>query len=140
MMSRRLMSIIRKEFRQIRRDKRVLAILTLVPAGLLLLNGYALNLDVQHITMGVYDEEKSATSRDFINSFVTSGYFDYVRMLSSSSEATALLAISLSFRGAAKRRTRNPGPSWEAPVVWAPGFRPTALRAVSGMTGGAAAS
>jgi ABC-2 type transport system permease protein len=87
----RLIPIIRKEFRQIRRDKRVLAILTLVPAGLLLLNGYALNLDVQNITMGVYDEEKSATSREFINSFVTSGYFNYVRMLSSSAEATALL-------------------------------------------------
>ena len=90
-MFRRLLPIMKKEFRQIRRDKRVLAILTLVPAGLLLLNGYALNLDVQHITMGVYDEEKSATSREFINSFVTSGYFDYVHMLSSSGEATKLL-------------------------------------------------
>ncbi len=90
-MLRRLLPIIRKEFRQIRRDKRVLAILTLVPAGLLLLNGYALNLDVQHIRMAVYDEEKSATSREFINSFVTSGYFEYVDMLTSSAEATSLL-------------------------------------------------
>ena len=90
-MLRRLWPIIKKEFRQIRRDRRVLAILTLVPAGLLLLNGYALNLDVQHIRMGVYDEEKSQTSRDLINSFVTSGYFDYVDMLSSSAEATKLL-------------------------------------------------
>ncbi len=90
-MIRSLKPIIIKEFRQIRRDKRVLAILTLVPALLLLLNGYALNLDVQHIKMAVYDEEKSASSREFANSFVTSGYFDYVRMLSSSEEATALL-------------------------------------------------
>jgi ABC-2 type transport system permease protein len=90
-MFRRLLPIIRKEFRQIRRDKRVLAILTLVPAGLLLLNGYALNLDVQHIKMAVFDEEKSAESREFINSFVTSGYFEYVQMLSSSAEATKLL-------------------------------------------------
>jgi len=88
---RRLRPIIIKEFRQIRRDKRVLAILTLVPALLLLLNGYALNFDVQHIKMGVYDEERSASSREFINSFVTSGYFDYVQMLSSPGEATALL-------------------------------------------------
>ncbi len=88
---RRLRPIIIKEFRQIRRDKRVLAILTLVPALLLLLNGYALNFDVDHIRMGVYDEERSVASRDFINSFVTSGYFDYVQMLSSSREATALL-------------------------------------------------
>ncbi len=88
---RRLWPIVKKEFRQIRRDRRVLAILTLVPAALLLLNGYALNLDVQHIAMGVYDEEKSQTSRDFVNSFVTSGYFDYVRSLRSSEEATSLL-------------------------------------------------
>lgn len=88
---RRLRPIIIKEFRQIRRDKRVLAILTLVPALLLLLNGYALNFDVQHIKMAVYDDEKSATSREFINSFVTSGYFDYVQTLSSSTAATKML-------------------------------------------------
>jgi len=91
MMLQNLRPIIIKEFRQIRRDKRVLAILTLVPALLLLLNGYALNFDVQHIKMAVYDQERSTTSREFINSFVTSGYFDYVRALTSSQEATALL-------------------------------------------------
>ncbi|HUL43519.1 MAG TPA: ABC transporter permease [Bacteroidota bacterium] len=88
---RRLKPIIVKEFRQIRRDKRVLAILTLVPALLLLLNGYALNWDVQHIRMAVYDAEKSAASREFINSYINSGYFDYVEVLSSSDEATKLL-------------------------------------------------
>ena len=91
MFLRRLRPIVIKEFRQIRRDKRVLAILTLVPAMLLLLNGYALNFDVQHIRMAVYDEERSSASREFIQSFVTSGYFDYVGMLSSSAEATTLL-------------------------------------------------
>ncbi|MBS4029503.1 MAG: ABC transporter permease [Ignavibacteriales bacterium] len=86
-----LLPIIKKEFRQIRRDKRVLAILTLVPALLLLLNGYALNFDVTHIKMAVYDGEKSTESRAFINSFLTSGYFDFVENLSSSEEATQLL-------------------------------------------------
>mgnify|MGYP003336857104 FL=1 len=86
-----LKPIIKKEFRQIKRDKRVLAILTLVPALLLLLNGYALNFDVQHIKMAVYDEEKSNESRVFINSFLTSGYFDFVENLSSSEQATQLL-------------------------------------------------
>ncbi len=88
---RRLHPIIFKEFRQIRRDKRVLAILTLVPALLLLLNGYALNFDVQHIKLAVYDEEKSAASREFVTSFITSGYFDYVLEISSSEEATKML-------------------------------------------------
>ncbi|MEK7263625.1 MAG: ABC transporter permease [Bacteroidota bacterium] len=86
-----LLPIIKKEFRQIIRDKRVLAILTLIPALLLLLNGYALNFDVQHIKMAVYDEEKSNESRTFVNSFLTSGYFDFVENLSSSEEATQLL-------------------------------------------------
>ncbi len=88
---RRLQPIVVKEFRQIRRDKRVLSILTLVPALLLLLNGYALNFDVQHIKMAIYDEEKSSDSREFVNSFLTSGYFDYVQQISSSREASLLL-------------------------------------------------
>jgi len=87
----RLRPIIIKEFRQIRRDRRVLAILTLVPAMMLLLNGYALNLDVSHIRMAIIDEEKSPRSREFVNSFITSGYFDYVRDLNSTEEATDLI-------------------------------------------------
>ncbi len=90
-MFRRVAPIIKKEFRQIKRDKRVLAILTLVPAMLLLLNGYALNFDVAHIKLAVLDEEKSKESREFINGFLTSGYFDFVASLSSSDEATELI-------------------------------------------------
>lgn len=90
-MYRRLLPIIKKEFRHIRRDPRVLAILTLVPAMLLLLNGYALNFDVTHIRMGVVDFEKSSRSRDFVNSFLTSGYFDYVENLQTTDAATQMI-------------------------------------------------
>lgn len=85
---RRLLPIMKKELRQIRRDRRVLLILTFIPAMMLLLNGYALNFDVKDIRMGVIDNEKSARSREFINSFVTSGYFSYVESLPSSEVAT----------------------------------------------------
>ena len=85
---RRLLPIMIKELRQIRRDRRVLLILTFIPALMLLLNGYALNFDVKDIKMGVIDNEKSARSREFINSFVTSGYFSYVESLPSSVVAT----------------------------------------------------
>lgn len=78
---RQLVPIIRKEFLHIRRDKRVLGILTFVPAVLLLINGYALNFDVRNITLAVYDGEKSAQSREFIGTFVTSGYFEYTGTL-----------------------------------------------------------
>lgn len=90
-MYRRLLPIIKKEFRHIRRDPRVLAILTLVPAMLLLLNGYALNFDVTHIRMGVVDFEKSSRSRDFVNSFLTSGYFDYVENLQTTDAAAQMI-------------------------------------------------
>lgn len=90
-MIQRLISIIKKEFRQIRRDKRVLAILTLIPAIMLLINGYAMNFDVTHIRMAVIDQEKSQKSRDFINTFVTSGYFDYVEYLATAEEASRMI-------------------------------------------------
>jgi ABC-2 type transport system permease protein len=87
----RLKPIIIKEFRQIRRDKRVLAVLTIIPAVLLLINGYALNFDVKNIKMGVIDLEKSRQSREFVNSFMTSGYFVYVYDLNTSEEAARLI-------------------------------------------------
>jgi ABC-2 type transport system permease protein len=87
----RLRPIIIKEVRQIRRDKRVLGILIFVPAFMLLINGYAMNFDVTHIRMGVVDEEHSVRSREFISSFVTSGYFDEVRQMATTAEATRLI-------------------------------------------------
>ena len=90
-MFERLKPIIVKEFRQIRRDRRVLAILTLFPVLLMLLNGYALNSDVQHVRMAVCDQEKSRESREFADAFVTSGYFDYVAMMGSTAEASSKL-------------------------------------------------
>ncbi len=85
----RLMPIIKKEFRQIRRDRKVLAILTLVPAMLLLLNGYALNFDVRNITMAVYDGERSSDSRALVNSFITAGYFDHVLQIDDDADVRA---------------------------------------------------
>lgn len=91
LMIRQILPIVKKEFRQIKRDRKVLAILTLVPAMLLLLNGYALNFDVRDITMAVYDAEKSSQSREFVNSFITAGYFRYEQDLSDYNDARPLI-------------------------------------------------
>ncbi len=88
---RKLYSIFKKEFRQIRRDRKVLAILTIIPAILLLLNGYALNFDVRNIKMAVYDAERSSQSRDLVNSFITAGYFEYTSTLSDYTLAQSLI-------------------------------------------------
>ncbi|MBF8248796.1 MAG: ABC-type multidrug transport system permease component, partial [Bacteroidetes bacterium] len=53
--------VVRKEFRQIRRDKRALGILIFIPAVLLILVGYALNFDVKHLRLAVYDEDNTRT-------------------------------------------------------------------------------
>jgi ABC-2 type transport system permease protein len=75
-MIERVRSIIVKEFRQIYRDKRTLGLLIVIPAFLLVLMGYAINFDVKHIPIGVFDEERSSSSREFIRALTTSEYFD----------------------------------------------------------------
>lgn len=88
---RQMLPIVRKEVRQILRDRKVLAILTLVPALLLLLNGYALNFDVRNITLAVYDGDRTAASREFVGSFVTAGYFEYTGSLADYRETRSVI-------------------------------------------------
>jgi ABC-2 type transport system permease protein len=83
--------IVKKEFRQIRRDPRALAILLLMPAFLLVMVGYALNFDVKNISLAIYDEDISATSHDFIESFNHSEYFNIKYHLENSDEIDHLL-------------------------------------------------
>src|SRR5206468_8193465 len=75
---RKILAVARKEFRQIVRDRRTLAILLFVPVFFLLLYGYALNWDIRHVRMAVDDRDHSAESRSLVSAFVHSGYFDLV--------------------------------------------------------------
>jgi drug efflux transport system permease protein len=75
---RKAIAVGRKEFRQIARDRRSLLVLLFVPAFFLLLYGYALNFDVQHIHLAVEDDDQTPASRQVISAFVNSGYFDRV--------------------------------------------------------------
>jgi len=86
-----ILPIVRKEFRQIIRDKRILGVLLFFPALMLFAFGYALNFDVKNTRMAVYDEDRSSTSRDFIQQFFTSEYFVRVQTLSSKAEINDLL-------------------------------------------------
>jgi ABC-2 type transport system permease protein len=81
----------RKEFRQIRRDRRTLLILAFVPAFFLLIYGYALNFDIRHIALAVEDRDGSPESRSVVSAFVNSSYFDLVGAVYSPREAELLL-------------------------------------------------
>ena len=78
--------IVKKEFRQIKRDKRVLTVMLFIPALMLFMFGYALNFDIKHTATAVYDEDNSSVSRDFVDQFFRSEYFDYTLTLKSKSE------------------------------------------------------
>jgi len=82
----RILAIVKKEFRQIIRDKRSLILIFFYPVFMLILFGYALNFDVTHIKMGIYDLEKSEFSREFIKTFNSSEYFDIVKYINTPDE------------------------------------------------------
>ncbi len=78
----KLKPIVKKEFRQVIRDRRSLAVLLFIPAFLITMFGYALNFDVKHIIMAVYDEDNSKLSREYVSSLLHTEYFDLCGYLS----------------------------------------------------------
>jgi ABC-2 type transport system permease protein len=67
-----------KELRQIRRDPLSLIMLLGLPAFMLVIYGFALNFDVRHVRLAVQDRDNSPESRELIQRFVRSTYFDLV--------------------------------------------------------------
>jgi ABC-2 type transport system permease protein len=75
---RRLRAIARKEFLHVLRDIRSLALALALPLVMLLLFGYALTLDVDRIPLAVYDQDATPQSRELIDQFRGSRYFQVV--------------------------------------------------------------
>ena len=90
-MIRKALAVGRKEFRQIRRDRRTLMILLFIPVMFLLLFGYALNFDIRHVRLAVEDRDLTPESRHLISAFVNSGYFDMVASVDGSHEIVDLM-------------------------------------------------
>lgn len=76
-MFRSLRPIIIKEFRQIRRDPTSLGMLLVLPAALIILVGYALNFDVKHVPLAIFDQSKTSSSRAYLEKFKQTELFDY---------------------------------------------------------------
>jgi ABC-2 type transport system permease protein len=88
---RRFWAILKKEFRQIRRDPLSLGLLVFIPAMLLALYGYALSFDVKHIRVAVLDYNHTPESRALQDSLFQNPYFDRVAILTRPDEANKLL-------------------------------------------------
>lgn len=86
----RIIHIARKEFRQIFRDKMMRFLIFLPPITEMLIFGYAASLDVNDVTMAILDEDRTATSRQFIERFTSSDYFVVTHFLSSPDQVDPL--------------------------------------------------
>jgi len=75
-MNKRFISIIRKEFIHILRDPRSLLITFILPLLMIFLFGNAVKLDIKQINFAVIDQDNSLPSRQLIEHFINSGYFN----------------------------------------------------------------
>ncbi|MCL6635060.1 MAG: ABC transporter permease [Peptococcaceae bacterium] len=72
----RIMAILKKEVLQMKRDRLTLAMVFMLPMVQLLLFGFAIQTEVRHIPTAVFDQSLSPESRDLLEAFSASGYFD----------------------------------------------------------------
>jgi ABC-2 type transport system permease protein len=98
----RLVSIIRKEFIQIRRDARTLILIIVMPIMQLFLLGYAATTDVKNISLAVWDQSRTPQSRALLDAFRAADYFrinyavaseDQYRLLIERGQVRAALVI-----------------------------------------------
>jgi ABC-2 type transport system permease protein len=71
-----LIRVIVKEILQLRQDKRMIPIIFVAPIVQLVVFGFAVNTDVQDVPMVLVDQDRSPASRELLNDFVRSGYFE----------------------------------------------------------------
>ncbi|OGU65266.1 MAG: ABC transporter permease [Stygiobacter sp.] len=90
-MFNRIFAIAKKEMRQLKRDTRMLFIVFFFPVVLLAIFGYAINFDVHHIKIAVYDQDRSEYTRDYISGLISSEYFDLVTYIDSDDQIKELL-------------------------------------------------
>ena len=90
-MIRRYLAIVGKEFIHIVRDRRTLALSFVMPIVMLLLLGYAATTDVRNISMAVFDQDRSAASRELIDAFRAADYFRIDYFVGSEEEIDELI-------------------------------------------------
>ena len=88
---KRIYAIVKKEIRQLQRDVRLLAVIFSFPVILLIMFGYAVNFDVKDIKIAIYNQDGTELSREYINSLISSEYFNLVGMIYSNTESNNYL-------------------------------------------------
>lgn len=87
----RLRHLIRKEFIQVLRDKKLRLFIFMPPIIQLLTYGYAINFDIKGVPTAIYDESGSAAARRLVSRFAASEYFAVRYFIQSEAELRRLI-------------------------------------------------
>jgi len=116
-MGRRIWQMVKKEFIQVWRDRRLRIFLILPPIVQLIIYGYAINFDIRQVPFGVFDEDRSQASESLISRFTASEYFSLTQVITSEAELRGLidrsritLAVRIPKGFAAKIKAHQPVP------------------------------
>jgi ABC-2 type transport system permease protein/ribosome-dependent ATPase len=74
---RRIAAVAGKEWKETVRNRLFLLMAFLLPTLWMVVFGYGLVLDVEHVPFVVLDRDQSSLSRDYVYRFIESRYFDY---------------------------------------------------------------
>ena len=88
----RVRVMVSKEWRETTRDRMFLTLAFLIPLVWMIVFGYGMVFDVEHIPYAVVDRDHSALSRDYLSRFQQSRYFAFQGMVGDEKEIDALLA------------------------------------------------
>jgi ABC-2 type transport system permease protein/ribosome-dependent ATPase len=88
----RIVALAWKEWRETVRDRLFLLMAFLLPPLWMVVFGYGLVLDVEHVPFAVLDRDRSALSRDYLYRFIESRYFDYRGSVGAEQEIDRLLS------------------------------------------------
>jgi ABC-2 type transport system permease protein len=91
MLNSRLLSLIRKEFIQIWRDRRTLIMVIAIPVMQLLLMGYAATTDVRNVPLAILDQDRSAEARALLDAYRAADYFRLAFEVDTEDEMRAII-------------------------------------------------
>src|SRR6187397_875285 len=83
--------ILQKEFRQIFRDKTILAMMFAVPTIQLIILPLAANFEVKNVNVAFVDYDRSTYSQKLVNKIASSGYFRIVGNTASYTDAKKMI-------------------------------------------------
>lgn len=91
MNTRRIATLVVKEWREIVRDRVFFLLAFIMPVAWMVVFGYGMNMDMVNVPTAVLDHDRTAMSRAYADQFINSRYFSFKGYLADAHEADRLL-------------------------------------------------